>query len=158
MSVVWRVLSRRKTPVSPEGHEHGNGRTASPLTVVDVTCLGSPINVARISRRGTATHGAAIEEQSSAAVQAMRFRSFLYGQRYGSMLVVGRYSATVSGKGKDEMVVGRRRREGLEWYKMWGGGEGERRFYGSRWVRLSVAPCLPKKERENELSKETRGK
>ncbi|XP_050051157.1 high affinity cationic amino acid transporter 1-like [Dermacentor andersoni] len=45
MSVVWRVLSRRKTPMSPEGREHSSGRTGSPLTVVDVTCLGVAVSL-----------------------------------------------------------------------------------------------------------------
>ncbi|XP_049520827.1 high affinity cationic amino acid transporter 1-like [Dermacentor silvarum] len=45
MSVVWRVLSRRKTPMSPEGREHSSSRTGSPLTVVDVTCLGVAVSL-----------------------------------------------------------------------------------------------------------------
>lgn len=37
LSVVWRVLSRRKTPTTLEGRERSAGTS---LTVVDVTCLG----------------------------------------------------------------------------------------------------------------------
>ncbi|XP_077510777.1 high affinity cationic amino acid transporter 1-like [Amblyomma americanum] len=43
MSVVWRVLSRRKTPMCPEGRDDRS--SGSPLTVVDVTCLGVAVSL-----------------------------------------------------------------------------------------------------------------
>ncbi|XP_064459463.1 probable cationic amino acid transporter [Ornithodoros turicata] len=42
MSVVWRVLSRRKTSLSPEDDA---GEKSSTLSVVDVTCLGVAVSL-----------------------------------------------------------------------------------------------------------------